>query len=172
VSALTSTSSIDVFKIAAEAAPTSTSSISEFKSTTEAASTSTSSMDRVRSTVEATLTITSSVDVVKSTTEATSTGTSSTDLLVMPVAEAQDATCTHDCCTVAKIVGKYLRTSFPHFETVFGCCQYIGSVKQPSGIQGVTCTSDGTVTKIDWSGQQLKGSIPPEIGNLVNLTYL
>jgi hypothetical protein len=52
------------------------------------------------------------------------------------------------------------------------CCYTLGSTTQTSGILGVTCTSDGTVTKIYWSSKSLTGSIPPEIGNLVNLTNL
>ena len=52
------------------------------------------------------------------------------------------------------------------------CCEYVGSDEQTSGISGVFCTSDGKVTKIEWAYMSLKGSIPPEIGNLKNLQEL
>jgi hypothetical protein len=56
-----------------------------------------------------------------------------------------------------------------------GCCSYLGSTTQSSGIPGVTCSSTGTVTtvtKIEWNSQSLTGSIPLEIGKLVNLQEL
>jgi hypothetical protein len=52
------------------------------------------------------------------------------------------------------------------------CCYYLGSTTQTSGIPGVTCTSDGTVTNIYWYNKGLTGSIPAEIGNLTNLQWL
>jgi hypothetical protein len=56
-----------------------------------------------------------------------------------------------------------------------GCCSYLGSTTQSSGIPGVTCSSTGTVTtvtKIEWNSQSLTGPIPFEIGNLANLTRM
>ena len=38
-------------------------------------------------------------------------------------------------------------------------------------MDGVRCT-DGDVTSISWAGYGLKGSIPPEVGHLVNLEVL
>jgi hypothetical protein len=52
------------------------------------------------------------------------------------------------------------------------CCYTLGSTTQTSGIPGVTCTSDGTVTFIDWTNRGLTGSIPSEIGNLTSLQWL
>jgi hypothetical protein len=154
VSALTSTSSIDVVQSTSEAASTSTSSIDVVQSTSEAASTSTSSMDVVESTSEAAPTSISSIDVVQST------------------ARTSSVTCTSDCCRVTYIwqeMGKYTTVAA---TSATACCYYLGSTTQTSGIPGVYCTSDGTVTKLDWYGKGLTGLIPSTIGNLVNLNYL
>jgi hypothetical protein len=37
---------------------------------------------------------------------------------------------------------------------------------------GVTCTSSNKVRKIVWGSKGLSGSIPAEIGNLINLVEL
>ena len=42
------------------------------------------------------------------------------------------------------------------------CCQ----------MDGVECSQDGHITGINWNQQGLTGSIPQEIGNLVNLKKL
>lgn len=112
-------------------------------------------------------TSTSFKDVVKSIAEDTPNGASSTN--INPVA-AQDVTCTYDCCTVATILG----VSSPDYRTVKGCCSYIDSKYQSSGLPGVFCTSEGAVTRILWRPPYLKfrGSIHPEIGNLIHLTEL
>jgi hypothetical protein len=55
------------------------------------------------------------------------------------------------------------------------CCYYLGSTTQTSGIPGVNCTTMGTmttVTEINWGNRSLTGSLPSEIGNLVNLKNL
>jgi hypothetical protein len=52
------------------------------------------------------------------------------------------------------------------------CCYYLGSTTQSSGITGVRCRTDGSVTEIIWRNIDLTGSIPFEIGNLVNLEKL
>ncbi|ORX59366.1 L domain-like protein [Piromyces finnis] len=44
----------------------------------------------------------------------------------------------------------------------YNCCQE----------EGVTCSNDGHITKINISGKTHSVSIPPEIGNLINLKYL
>jgi len=52
------------------------------------------------------------------------------------------------------------------------CCSTLGPTMQSSGIQGVTCTSTGQVTKIVWQNQGLSGSIPHDVLKLVNLQHL
>jgi len=57
------------------------------------------------------------------------------------------------------------------------CCRNVVSstgtiTKQTSGIIGVTCTSAGEVTKIDWSMGFFVAEIPSEIGKLVSLKEL
>jgi hypothetical protein len=96
--------------------------------------------------------------------------------LISP-AEAQTvpATCgptSPQCCTVVRIrqlIGKATTVSSTNATA---CCYTLGTKTQSSGIWGVNCTSDGTVTQIVWWRTLLTGSIPPEIGNLVNLTLL
>jgi hypothetical protein len=100
------------------------------------------------------LTITSSIDVVQSTSENSS------------------VTCTSDCCRVTYIWQKMGKTTTVDPTSATACCYYLGSKTQSSGIPGVNCTSKGTVTMINWNRQGLSGPIPPEIGNLVNLTNL
>jgi len=52
------------------------------------------------------------------------------------------------------------------------CCYYLGTTTQIDGIPGVTCTSTGNVTGINWGSQALRNSIPTEIGTLPNLLQL
>jgi hypothetical protein len=52
------------------------------------------------------------------------------------------------------------------------CCSSKGGKSRSSGIPGVTCDSDGKVTKIDWTEKGLSGSIPGNIGKLTSLTHL
>jgi len=77
------------------------------------------------------------------------------------------------CCSVVrswKLMGKTTPSVDPTSATA--CCYTLGSTTQTSGIPGVTCTSDGTVTFIDWTNRGLTGSIPSEIGNLTSLICL
>jgi hypothetical protein len=64
------------------------------------------------------------------------------------------------------------KTTLVDHTNATACCKTLGSTTQTSGITGVTCTSTGQVTKISWPFAGLSGSIPPEIGNLVNLEGL
>ncbi len=57
------------------------------------------------------------------------------------------------------------------------CCNTLVSsngttTTQTFGITGVTCNSTGIVTEINWHGRGLSGSIPPELGSLLNLRNL
>ena len=75
------------------------------------------------------------------------------------------------CCFVVKAWNhmKYSDLSFNPAEPN-ACCS-----PRKSGILGVTCTTvEGvtTVTKIDWSGKQLNGSIHESLGSLVYLQEL
>jgi hypothetical protein len=63
-------------------------------------------------------------------------------------------------------------TILDDFSTKTGCCYYLGSATQSSGITGVRCRPDGTVTEIIWRNIGLTGSIPGEIKSLVNLERL
>lgn len=79
-------------------------------------------------------------------------------------ANAQTASCTIDspqCCWVVRVwqlMGQYTTVS-PNNDTE--CC----------AMDGVFCT-DSTVTSIDWSHQNLTGSLPSDIGMLTSLTNL
>jgi hypothetical protein len=87
-------------------------------------------------------------------------------LAMISPAKAQAVTCdssSPQCCTVVRswqLMGKSTTVSSTNSTA---CCS--------PGIPGVTC-SGSTITQIDWFSKGLSGSIPPEIGNLVNLTYL
>jgi len=90
-------------------------------------------------------------------------------------AKAQAVTCdssSPQCCWVVRIWQLMGKTTSVSITNATACCYALGSTTQTLGIPGVTCTSDGTVTKIYWSSKVLTGSIPPEIGNLMNLTNL
>ena len=90
-------------------------------------------------------------------------------------AEAQAVTCTTSspqCCWVVRIWTLMGKTTLVDHTNATACCKTLGSTTQTSGITGVTCTSTGQVTKISWPFAGLSGSIPPEIGNLVNLEGL
>jgi hypothetical protein len=71
--------------------------------------------------------------------------------------EAKDS----QCCLVAQIYNQ-LSPIEVYVESPTSCCNK----------GGVSCNEDGKVTKIDWGGQSLTGSLPSEIGNLVNLQEL
>jgi hypothetical protein len=96
-------------------------------------------------------------------------------LAMISPAKGETVTCdssSPQCCTLTYIwreMGKFTAVD-PTNATA--CCRILGSTTQTSGIPGVTCTSAGTVTQINWQKKGLKGSIPDEIGNLVDLTQL
>ena len=76
------------------------------------------------------------------------------------------------CCWVKRSWQLMGKTTSVSSTSATGCCYYLGSTTQTSGIPGIYCTSDGIVTEIRWNGQSLQGSIPAELSNLVNLTRL
>jgi len=85
------------------------------------------------------------------------------------------ASCTSSspqCCWVVRSYQLMGRTTSVSSTSSTACCRNLGSTTQTSGIPGVTCTSTGTVTGIQWVKFALPGIIPSDIGNLVNLTYL
>jgi hypothetical protein len=96
-------------------------------------------------------------------------------LAMISPAKAQAVTCdssSPQCCWVRRIWELMGKTTSVSSTSATACCYTLGSTFQTSGIPGVTCNSDGTVTKINWYNKGLTGSIPPEIGNLVNLQLL
>jgi hypothetical protein len=97
-------------------------------------------------------------------------------LVMISPAQAQAVSCdssSPQCCWVVRIWELMGKTTSVSSTSSTACCSKLGTTTQTSGITGVTCTSTGgTVTKIDWNSQSLQSSIPPDIGNLVNLTYL
>jgi hypothetical protein len=80
------------------------------------------------------------------------------------IIEGQAVSCdssSPQCCWVKRswqLMGK--TTAVDHTSST-ACCS----------MGGVSC-SDSIVTQIAWNGRGLTGSIPPDIGNLTNLTYL
>ena len=85
-------------------------------------------------------------------------------------------TCTStspECCWVVESWKKMGGTTSVDHTSATACCSNIdGNDQTPSGIPGVTCTSDGIVTEITWRGQSLRNSIPTELSNLTNLIWL
>ena len=77
-----------------------------------------------------------------------------------------------DCAIVIDLWKHFGRTTTVDQNNATACCYYLGESAQPSGIEGVTCTSDGKVTEISWAFKNLNGTIPNSIGNLKNLQYL
>jgi hypothetical protein len=65
-------------------------------------------------------------------------------------------TCTSDCCRVIYIWKKMGKSISVDPTSATACCYYLVSISQnffttqTSGIWGVTCTSDGTVFRINW----------------------
>jgi hypothetical protein len=98
--------------------------------------------------------------------------------IVSMISPAEAAvTCTSSspqCCWVRRIWELLGRTTSVSSTSSTACCSYLGSTTQTSAIPGVNCTSDGTVIQIVWTNRspKLSGPLPPEIGNLVNLTHL
>jgi hypothetical protein len=96
-------------------------------------------------------------------------------LAMISPAKAQAVTCgpiSPQCCWVRRSWQLMGKTTTVDPTSATACCYTLGTTKQTSGMAGVTCTSAGTVTKIDWTNKGLTGSIPPEIGNLTDLNYL
>ena len=88
---------------------------------------------------------------------------------------AAQTTCTSsspECCWVVESWKKMEKTTSVSAANATACCSVVGSTTQSSGIPGVTCSSTGIITQINWISQSLKGSIPTELGNLVNLREL
>ena len=69
----------------------------------------------------------------------------------------------HDCYYVIESWKKMGKTTNVKSTSATDCC---------SKIPGVTCTSTGIVTGINWMSQGLKKSIPAELGKLTNLQSL
>jgi len=81
------------------------------------------------------------------------------------------------CCWVKRSWQLMGKTTSVSSTSSTACCYYLVSstgtiTTQASGIPGVTCTSSGTVTELKWNGQALRYSIPTELSNFKNLTYL
>ena len=88
-------------------------------------------------------------------------------------AEAQTVPATCDssspqCCWVVRIWQLLGKTTSVSSTSSTACCKNLNA----GGITGVACNSDGTVTQIGWANQGLSGSIPSDIGKLVNLRIL
>ena len=94
-------------------------------------------------------------------------------ILISP-ADAQ-TTCTAtspECCWVKRSWQLMGKTTTVSSTSSTACCYYLGSTTQTSGIPGVTCTSTGIVTEINWGYYSLQGPTPAELANLVSLTEL
>ena len=76
------------------------------------------------------------------------------------------------CCWVKRSWELMGQSTSVSFTNATACCQNLGDSTQTSGIPGVTCTSTGNVTEINWFFKSLKHSIPSELGNLGNLWKL
>jgi hypothetical protein len=78
----------------------------------------------------------------------------------------------NDCAIVVDLWTNWGKNTTVDRNSPTACCFRLGETKQLTGIEGVTCLSDGIVTQIDWYSKSLSGSIPDSIGNLKNLEYL
>jgi hypothetical protein len=78
----------------------------------------------------------------------------------------------NDCAIVVDLWKHFGRTTTVDQNNATACCYLLGASAQPSGIEGVTCTSDGKVTEISWPLKNLSGTIPNSIRNLNNLSVL
>ena len=76
------------------------------------------------------------------------------------------------CCWVIRSWELMGKTTSVSSTNATACCNDLGSTTQTTGISGVTCTSTGIVTKINWGFESLQGSIPFELSKLVNLQTL
>jgi len=99
-----------------------------------------------------------------SSTKPAPTSTTSTSSSPKPAPTIQPATCTSSspqCCWVVRIWQLMGKSTSVSSTSSTACCS----------MSGLTC-SGSIVYSIDWELQSLSGSIPPEIGNLVNLETL
>jgi hypothetical protein len=78
----------------------------------------------------------------------------------------------NDCATVIDLWTHWGQTTTVDRNSPTACCSILEARVQRTGIEGVTCLSDGSVTHISWYSQSLSGSIPDSIGNLKNLEGL
>jgi len=79
----------------------------------------------------------------------------------------------NDCAIVFDLWKHFGKVTEVDRNNATACCYYLGPNRQESShIPQVYCTADGKVNEIKWDGQGLTGTIPSEIGQLVNLTYL
>jgi len=93
--------------------------------------------------------------------------------VISPVEAAVSCSSTSpQCCWVVRIWQLMGQTTSVSSTSSTACCYYIGSKTKTSGIPGVSCTSTGNVTELNWWMTGLSGPIPADIGNLVNLNYL
>ena len=79
--------------------------------------------------------------------------------------DAQVANCTstsRQCCWVVRIWQLMGQTTNVSSTSTEKCC---------TGIGGVVCSSS-RVTQLNWAAKNLRGAIPSDIGNLINLTKL
>ena len=89
--------------------------------------------------------------------------------MIAPI-DAQTVSCSSNpnskspqCCWVIRSWQKMGKTTSVNSTDAKACC---------SGIPGVTCTSAGIVTEINWMSRGLVRSIPAVLGNLRNLQRL
>jgi hypothetical protein len=125
-------------------------------SSEEAAPTSTSSTFEISSTAE----------ILESPTSTSSAG------MTAETSAVTRSTTYPECFLVVRIWQLMGGSTTVSSTSSTACCFYLGSTYQTSGIPGVSCTTDGKVTGIQWERGIVGGSIPSEIGNLVNLQYL
>ncbi len=86
-------------------------------------------------------------------------------------ADAQTVSCTSSspqCCWVVLSWQKMGKTTSVDHNNATACCKN----RVSAGIPGVQCTPTGIVAQIDWHGQSLQGSIPPELATLSSIFYL
>jgi hypothetical protein len=101
----------------------------------------------------------------------TATTAAATTATTAAATTAAATTCTSsspECCWVVESWKKMGKTTLVDPTNPIACCANLVS----TGIPGVTCTSAGIVTEIDWYDQGLQGPIPSSLGNLVNLQRL
>jgi hypothetical protein len=99
-------------------------------------------------------------------------------ILISPTNAQTTCTSTSpECCWVVESWKKMGKITSASSTNATACCNTLLSsngskITQTYGTPGVTCTSIGNVTEINWHNQGLRGSIPPELGSLLNLRSL